>query len=845
MSPIAHDTLAHSNSRFGQLPDAGSAPDAVPVGAAVLGAKRGAGVDEGRAAKLPRKDSGSMSPAVTRLLRAKDRPPRVVESEIGVVAGAFQPVHRQDLSLSQRVKLFVTLLRNIFNKDAYSNWMEQRYEMPNRDKFEQLLDHLDSCKTLTARDLENLRGSLKGPVAQPDYLARIAVGQVQRMGDAQTLRLLKEHLEKLQGAGEPTGNDGFSGAEASAVEPGVAVLGEALSADISNFCKSVLTVVSTSLARVEAQAELEKKKAGLDRTMSELATSLGETNRNVYIERCQKLLSSLNEQVRAYEDDSAALQTRHRQFGQKVEIPPLALDRAVLDNALLKLFGDTSVNDAYSASAIDNTHSLVLSNVVGRQTWLVGLLEKLVPYSDLLSQKAGELARERYAAHEAAGAEAIRDIMAGVSMSGVSGDARDLRSLAGKLRRVLNVIRYTTDKRAELLGRSDGIDLWDIPPALVTAFRAHHGLETPGQELAFGVSKLRTALYGRQLPGVVRQVVPTDAHYMLGWLYDLICEPFENDILPILREEDERAWRDALVCELGLVMNDENERVLIRETLHLQDAFRPYSEGAKAANEIKPHDWISWGAGPDSSAPKHEISKWFKFDVIDRSKYRFALRGVDANGQRVLASMQGGLGHESEIDDFLTAMEKVRPGSVRQLMPYMDQAQFAFISLGLQQAEAIHSPPGNGYSGVSFEIDMRPNGDTLIEIEARYDAMANVSKLLPSGVQDGIQLDPAQSRAMFRKCILVSHYPDGRPEVRQLGPVAMSMTVVPLQQAAATAQANMVAAETPDDMEALDDSWDHVNHASLTPYDGSDARTVADDDSVLDQSFSLVEAAGA
>jgi len=204
MFSTAHGVSEHGNSGLVQSQDA----DVIPA----PGVKRGAGADEGRASKRQRRASGSMAPAGDRILHTENGPPRAVDREIGLVGRHFKPTHRQDLSLGQRVRLFVTLLRNIFNKDALSTWKELRYETPDRDTFAQLLDHLHHCKTLTATDLENLRGSLKGPVAMPgsDYLARIAAGHVNRLDDIDTLRLLKDQLDKLQEGGAPGENDGFS-----------------------------------------------------------------------------------------------------------------------------------------------------------------------------------------------------------------------------------------------------------------------------------------------------------------------------------------------------------------------------------------------------------------------------------------------------------------------------------------------------------------------------------------------------------------------------------------------------------------------------------------------------------
>jgi len=578
-------------------------------------------------------------------------------------------------------------------------------------------------------------------------------------------------------------------------------LGKALSADMDRFCKSVLEAVSARLAVAEAQADLENRRAGIDRCMSELAANLAETNRDVYGNNCEKLLSELNFQVGAFEDASAAAQKLPGNFGQESKIPTLALDRAVLDRALLKLFGDADVTDAYPSNPIGATPTMVLNNGVAWQKVLVERLDQLVPYSILLTSKVSELAWERYAAHEAAGAQAIDDIMAGIPMSAGQGEERDLPNLAGKLRRVLNVIRYTTDKREELLDRSERMGLPDLPDALVAAFRDRDDLETLWEALGSGVSKLYTEISGGRGPGVVRHVLPADAHQMLGWLSELIGDSGNSDgenVRP-LRLEDEQAWRDALVSEMGLVVGGRDARVLPQKTLRLQQAFRANSEGAMAANELKPEDWLSWGADPESSRPRHEISKFFCNDVIVRPRYGLTLRGVGANGEQVVASTRGGRGQETGIEDFLNAMESVRPGSVRQLMPYLDQGQVFFIQGGLSKWGANIKPTGNGYSAVTFEIDMRPNGDTLIEVEVRYDAMSNIIVTRPSG-EEGLPVDPAQSSAMFRKCILVSQFPDGQAKVRQLGPVAFSMKAVRRAQAPA---APVVA-------DVLDDSWEVV-----------------------------------
>lgn len=799
MPAIAPDALAHShsNGRLGQWPDAGGTPDAVHARGAGLGAKRGAGPGGTRAAKRLHAERRSPPPTGIRLVHMDNGLPRVVRSESDLATGDFNPMQSQDLSLSQRVKLLVMLLKNIFSKDAYSNWQEKRYETRDRDKFEQLLDHLDDSKTLTARDLANFHGSLKGPVAKPGsgYVYRAFVENVQRMNDLPTLRLLKDQLERLQGAREPSANDGLSGAEGGPVDSAVAACREGLSVEIDRFCQSVLGAVSLRLARVKAQA-------GIDDCMAKLAASLQETDWGVYRGHCEILLSSVNQQVGAYEDATAVLQKRHGNISRKVAIPALALDKAVLDGALRKLFGDAGVTGDYSSTVIGEPSTLILSNVLAQQEWLVGQLDRLVPYSDLLGEKASELAQERYAAHEAQGAQVIRDIMAAIAPAGVLINTKELPSLAGGLRRVLNVIRHTTDKRAQLLPPADGKRSWEVPPPLVAAFQSRDGLQPLWQALAFGVRELRAEVAGGLAPGAIRNTVPVEALQMLDWLSDLVCQPCKENIGSILGDADEHAWRTALIAEMGLVVSDQGGRVLSHDTQRLQKAFRSFSEGAAAASRIEPQHWQYWKADPDSTGPGHAITRYFEADAILRTHYRYAVTGVDSNGQRIVAAARGGPGHEAEIHDLLTAMDNVLPGSVRKLMPYMDQSQFAFIQGGLQ-TEGRCMPGGDQYSGVSFTIDMRANGDVLMEIEARFDAIKTVLRPFPSGQAEWEMVDPNRSRAMFRKCILVSECPDGKLAVRQLGPVAFSMTVAPL--------------------------------------DAPQARAVADDDFVLDPSFSLIE----
>ncbi|WP_454689768.1 hypothetical protein [Achromobacter aloeverae] len=581
-------------------------------------------------------------------------------------------------------------------------------------------------------------------------------------------------------------------------------IGAALTASLNRFARL------SDQERTVMQKLLDVRSGGVKEATSALRKALEDYHARPLdardIRPCQAALSRLDAVAAEFDFLVSTVAEVRLAMGRQSQIPALEIDAALVDRAILTLFEDIGATEEPPDAGMDDLGSLKIGAVWQSQPYLLEQLGDLQSYSGVLGDALKMLAGERLARHEELGARHIAHILQHRLAPRLDEAWARPALCASVLRDVLDEVMYVDQARGILSGSHDMSfrvatpeSLGKLRSAFLDAGRRADGEASDAS--VFGPlweawSHVAKTLHEDMLKAFPEGALDTGrtlgtALRTLGDLGGLLGFPAADAVCP-LTDAQQRAWRAALAAKVGVALDDDGR---------IQpDAMRrihpPVQELLRKTDTLKWETWSVADAMPEGGEwevvgdaagvavegadalenrqfAQHRVTKQFIADFLTRGVNNTL--SIDGNALEPLSAYAEDASPEPDlmkralrIDEFLTELEKARPGSSERVMLFLHQGLAAFYSIGMMGVE--RALPLANPTQYAFHLTSMANQDIKLKVAVRFDEIAKLQKLADGACY---LADCDGGTAEYSNVIVIPHDPD--QPVRQLGLMAFEM----------------------------------------------------------------------